>query len=144
MESGEHLTAEELSRGLKYLFSRYHGVLDSVGAFKAQLDEENAGLRAHISLLQQQLQSNDAQLLKLRSLLADNGINARLSSDSCNTVREHSPSRSEADLSSKSGPPSSDPPSISDDQQNDSPGTYPATFGMLSHQHYSDDHPHAT
>jgi len=87
MESEELLTAEELGRALKYLFSRYHGVLDSVGEFKAQLDGENAELRAQIDSLQQQLQNNNAEVLRLKSLLAEHGISGRLSSESTDTVR---------------------------------------------------------
>jgi len=66
MESEELLTAEELGRALKYLFSRYHGVLDSVGEFKAQLDGENAELRAQIFSLRQQLLNNNAEVLRLK------------------------------------------------------------------------------
>jgi len=87
MESEELLTAEELGRALKYLFSRYHGVLDSVGEFKAQLDGENAELRAQINALQLQLQNNNAEVLRLKSLLAEHGISGRVSSESTDTVR---------------------------------------------------------
>lgn len=66
LESGDELTAEELGRGLKYLFSRYHGVLDSVGVFKARLDEENSDLRAQITELKGQLRDNDAEVGRLR------------------------------------------------------------------------------
>lgn len=68
MESEELLTAEELGRALKYLFSRYHGVLDSVGEFKARLDGENAELRAQIDALKRQLLDNNAEVLRLKAL----------------------------------------------------------------------------
>ena len=99
MESEEELTAEELGRALKYLFSRYHGVLDSVGEFKAQLDGENAELRAQINDLQQQLQDNNAEVRRLKSLLADHGISGRLSSESTDTVRGPSTSAARSAVS---------------------------------------------
>lgn len=112
MESEEELTAEELGRALKYLFSRYHGVLDSVGEFKAQLDGENAELRNQIHALQQQLQNNDAEMLRLKSLLAEHGISGRLSSESTETVRGPSTSSSRSATSAPAtSPRSSHPPS---------------------------------
>lgn len=112
MESEEELTAEELGRALKYLFSRYHGVLDSVGEFKAQLDGENAELRNQIHALQQQLQNNDAEMLRLKSLLAEHGISGRLSSESTETVRGPSTSSGRSATSAPvTSPRSSHPPS---------------------------------
>lgn len=87
MESEELLTAEELGRALKYLFSRYHGVLDSVGEFKARLDGENAELRAQIDALKRQLLDNNAEVLRLKALLTEHGISGRVSSESTDTVR---------------------------------------------------------
>ncbi|KIM80604.1 hypothetical protein PILCRDRAFT_9424 [Piloderma croceum F 1598] len=112
MESEEELTAEELGRALKYLFSRYHGVLDSVGEFKAHLDGENAELRNQIHALQQQLQNNDAEMLRLKSLLAEHGISGRLSSESTETVRGPSTSSSRSATSAPvNSPRSPHPPS---------------------------------
>ena len=111
MESEEELTAEELGRALKYLFSRYHGVLDSVGQFKAQLDGENAELRSQIHTLQQQLQHNNAEVLRLKSLLAEHGISGRVSEESTDTVRGPSTSGARPQTSAPASSPRSPPPS---------------------------------
>lgn len=87
MESGEELTAEDLGRALRYLFSRYHGVLDSVAVFKAQLEEENAELRTRVDTLQQKLRISDTEVSRLRSLLAHYDVSHRLSSESASTVQ---------------------------------------------------------
>jgi hypothetical protein len=107
MESEELLTAEELGRALKYLFSRYHGVLDSVGEFKAQLDGENAELRAQIFSLRQQLLNNNAEVLRLKALLAEHGISGRRSSESTETVRGPSTASVRPPVSSSSSSSSS-------------------------------------
>lgn len=86
--SGSDLSAQELSLALKYLFGRYHGVLDSVGVFRMQLEGENVNLRKRVAMLERQHQSDNPEILRLRSLLDQHGISWRLSSESSTTVKD--------------------------------------------------------
>ena len=69
--AGEELTVEELMLGMKQAFSRYYGVLDTIAELKKHYEGENEGLRAKVKVMEEQKRQDDAELNRLRALLAD-------------------------------------------------------------------------